>query len=116
MAMRPSNLASISGSDKLLSMIPHIYPTLDWAVGCWDKISGGKGISVTGVNSGRPKISTNITAGDGIKIEESGGQFDTSIKISLDGDPPTPSGGKITVKSGSVTQSDVDTLDLSTTD
>jgi hypothetical protein len=69
---KPSTLArAVKG--VLFGTIRNLVDTFNWIVSCWDNVSVGKGLKLTGAGEGKPTINLNLAAGDGVEIVDNGG-------------------------------------------
>ena len=78
---KPSTLArAVKG--VFFGTIRNLVDTFNWLVSCWDNVSVGKGLKLTNTQNGKPEINLNITAADGILLEDNGGG---NLLLRLDG-------------------------------
>lgn len=107
---KPSTLArAVKG--VFFGTIRNLVDTFNWLVSCWDNVSVGKGLKLTGTLEGKPTINLNLTAGDGIEIVDNGGG---QLQIRRDAsDDSGGDGGSINVTCGDETAIGVTAISFS---
>lgn len=67
---------------KLIDVQRNFVDTFNWLVEIAERMKGVDGISISGIASGNPQISLNLSAGDGMTIAEGvGGSKKLSVNI-----------------------------------
>jgi len=91
MANKPQILATFK-KGRSIGAVNNFVDTMNWLVGFVANLKTDTGIEIKNQQSDHPTIKAKVIAGDGIKVEESGGAW----KISLDsggGDDDDGDGG-----------------------
>jgi hypothetical protein len=79
MANKPNILANFK-KGRSIGAVDNFVDTMNWLVGFVANLKTDTGIEIKNQQSDHPTIKAKVIAGDGIKVEESGGAW----KISLD--------------------------------
>ena len=53
---------------KLIDVQENFVDTFNWLVECASKVKGVSGITITGIDTGNPKVKLNLSLGDGLKL------------------------------------------------
>lgn len=100
MANKPNILATFK-SGQAVGAVDHYVETMNWLIGFVSNLKAETGIEIKNPKSDHPSITAKVIAGNGIKVEESGGAWKISLEDGGDGDDDEGSGkGKDKTGSG----------------
>lgn len=95
MANKPQILATFK-KGRSIGAVDNFVDTMNWLVGFVANLKTDTGIEIKNQQSDHPTIKAKVIAGEGIKVEESGGAWKISLDDGGDGDDDDGSnkGGK----------------------
>ena len=91
MANKPNILATFK-SGQAVGAVDHYVETMNWLIGFVSNLKAETGIEIKNPKSDHPSITAKVIAGNGIKVEESGGAWKISLEDGGDGDDDEGSG------------------------
>ena len=100
MANKPNILATFKAGQSV-GAVDHYVETMNWLIGFVANLKPETGIEIKNQNSDHPTIKAKVIAGNGIKVEESGGAWKISLEDSGDGDDDDSSSKGKTSSGGS---------------